>query len=875
MSVRAWWSRVFGSLRRRDALEREMNQEIAFHLDMAARRNVERGMTPEQALRQARLTFGSAEGFREEGREASRARVAENLMGDVRYALRGLRRSPSFTVAAIMTVALGIGASTAIFTVVNAVLLRPAPIPRPEDFTYVGWVWKKGGEIPALSAFQYEFVREHSRAFEALATYGTGEALLGEASASQPLRGLRVQGNFFGVVGIHPSLGRAFDARELATAAPVVIIGHEVWRSRFGGDTGALGRQVLLDGESRTVVGILPPAFRFPPAPLNADYVVPVLVRADPRDEGHNTDVIGRFREETPPEARASDIQALTVAFRGAHPKLAPEGEGFRLFSHTEVSVGSAARHTLWVLLGAVLLVLVIACANTATLLLARAWARQREIAVRASIGAAPARIIQQLLTEGVVLSVISAAVGVLFSVVAVRGFVAVAPNIIPAGVHVGMDGRVLTYAIAASLVTGLLFGLATGIPAGRTRLQSVLLGASRGASAGGTRMREALVFLQTTVAVVLLAGATLLTASFARLIRVDPGFDAERVVAVRLGRLPKDFDEARRNALVGRLLERVRALPGVERVATAPNLPLERGMNFPVDIPERPELAVGAVELRLVSPDYLTTLGIPLRSGRNFTDSDVTGERVAIVNEAFARHFWNGTPAVGRAIRIGHFNDKWIVGAAAQHETRVIAVAADIHEMGLDRAARPTVLVPQSAWGTPVLLVRGESAALQEVLRRTVSDEEPRLTPVVEPLSSVVRRSVAAPRFRTLLVGSFAAFALLLAGVGIYGVIASVVQQRQREIGIRLALGATRAAVATAVVRRCIVNVTAGAVAGLALFWAARHVLKAWLFGITPGDPRVLAAAIMVLGAVALVASWIPARRAARIDPALALRIE
>ncbi|MGH8309989.1 MAG: FtsX-like permease family protein, partial [Steroidobacteraceae bacterium] len=515
---------------------------------------------------------------------------------------------------------------------------------------------------------------------------------------------------------------------------------------------------------------------------------------------------------------------------------------------------------------------LLIACANTATLLVARAWGRQREIAVRASLGAGRARIVQQLLTEGIVLSGIASSVGVIFSVVAVRGFVAISPQVLPMSVEPRVDARVLAYAIAASLVTGLLFGLTTGVPAARTRLYSVMLAGARGATAGGTRVREAFVFLQTTIAVILLAGATVLTASFARLIRVDPGFDVERVIAVRLGRLPREYDAARRAALVDRLLERVRALPGVERVAAAPNPPLERGMNFPVDVPENPDRAMGAVELRHVSPEYLATLGIPLRGGRDFAEHDATAaEPVAIVNEAFERRFWDGMRGTGRAIRIGHFKDRWAVGPAAQRETHVIGVASDIHEIGLDRPAKPTVLIPQihDSGRTPILLVRGAPPSLMVALRYAVVAEEPRLAPTVERLSSVVSRSVAAPRFRTLLVGSFAMFALLLAGIGIYGVIASVVQQRQREIGIRIALGATRTAVSTAVVRRCLVNVAAGTVVGLLAFLAARQVLTAWLFGITPGDPLVLSAAVAVLGAVALLAAWVPARRATRIDPA------
>lgn len=877
MSLRAWWWRVRGSLRRAD-VDREMEHEMSFHVEMATRRNVERGMTPAAARRQAKLLFGSADGFKEAAREAQRARLGEDVISDVRFALRSLRRSLSFSVAAVLTVALGIGASAAIFTVVNATLLRPLPIPQPEDFTYLGWVWAKGNEIPALTAFQYEFVRDHNRVFEAVSTYRTEEAMLGEESARQPVRGLGVSSGFFRTIGFAPRLGRAFDARELEAGGPaVVVLSDDLWRRRFGADPGIIGRQVRLGDELRTVVGVLPPEFQFPPATENTDFLVPFVVQANPDDEGHNSDVIGRLRHGTTEAARAADLQALTSAFRATYPSLAPDGESFRLFNHQEVFVGKAQSRTLWVLFGAVSLVLLIACANTAMLLLVRASARQREIAVRASIGAGRKRILQQLLTEGLVLSVMAATLGVLFSILAVRGFLAVAPDALPAGADPTLDVRVLAYAIAVTVVTGLVFGLTGAIPAYRIRLQSALVGGTRGATTAGMKMREALVFLETAMAVVLLAGAAVLVASFTRLIRVDPGFDAEGVIVVRLAPLPPGYEAARSDLLVERLLERVRAMPGVEHAAAAPSLPLERGLNFPVDIAEHPERAIGAVELRFVSPGYLATLGIPLRAGRDFDDRDVSGsEPVAIVNEAFARHFWEAAPPVGRAIQIGHFRDRWLT-PQLERQTRVVGVAADIRELGLDRPARPTVLVPrtQLGEGTPLLLVRSASPGLVNALRGELQAEEPLLTPQIERLSSVVSRSVAAPRFRTLLIATFAGFALLLAGIGIYGVIASVVQERQRELGIRMALGANRASVALAVVRRCLASVLAGASLGLLIFWATRQVLAAWLYAITPGDPRVLMIAVSVLGLVAVLASWIPARRAARIHPAISLRLE
>ena len=876
MSLREWWARMRGTLQR-DGLEHEMNREMQFHLDMAAQRNEQRGMSPDAARRQAKLTFGSAEEFKEESREASRARVAENVVGDVRFALRSMRRAPAFTIAAILTVALGIGASTALFTVLNAVLLRPLPIPRPDDFAYVGWVWAKGGEIPSLTDIQYEFVREHSRAFEAVAAYRTDEAFLGDESAAQSLRGLRVAGDFFKAVGFSPRLGRALDARELQAGEPLVVLGDDAWRSRFGADSGILGKQIRLAGKPHTVVGVLPPEFRFPPAPRNLGYVVPLVITVNPADEGHNTNSIGRLRPGLSEEQRAADVRALSHAFRSAHPSLAPAGEGFRLFTHEEVFVESSRRQALWVLFGAVSLVLLIGCANTATLLLVRASARQREIAVRASIGASPGRIVQQLLTEGLVLSLTAAALGLAIGVVAVRAFLAAAPNALPVGTEPNVDARVLAYAIGVSVITGIVFGLVAAGPALGARLHTALLGGTRGATGGHSRTRDALVLLETAVAVVLLCGAALLGASFARLVGVDPGFDPARIVAVRLGRLPPEYNPVRRDQLVNRLLERIRAVPGVEHAAAAPSLPFERGLNFPIDIAERPDLAIGAVELRFVSPGYLATLGVPLRGGRDFADADVNGtEPIAIVNEAFARHFWPDASALDRNIQIGHFKDKWI-NPQLERQTRVIGVSADIREMGLHRRPRPTVLLPrrEGSDGTPLLLVRGSSGALVRTLRDIVVAEEAQLAPVVEPMSAVMSRSVAEPRFRASLIGAFAGFAVLLAGIGIYGVIASVVQQRHREIGLRIALGANGAAVASAVARRCLVNVGAGALVGLLVFAASRRVLSSMLFEITPGDPRPVGVAVLVLALVAALASWIPARRAARIDPANSLRMD
>ena len=858
-----------------EASDDDIRSELQSHVALETAENIRRGMSPTQARRQALVANAGLTNAAESMRQQYRFVWLEQAWSDVRYAVRGLRRSPSFALAAILTVALGIGASAAIYSVTDAVLLRPLPIPNPADFAYIGWRWAKGGEIPALTAFQYEFVRDHNRSFESVAAYSTDEASL-ENSSSTPIRGLRVTAGFFRTIGFPVRLGREFDASELSgDGPPVAILSDGVWRERFAADRSIVGRQVRLDGALHTVIGVMPPDFRFPPAIDHDAYLRPLTVRASPTDEGHNTDAIGRLRHGIGTAELDADLQRLNTTFRAAYPDLAPPGESFRLFTHRDVHA-AGIRRTIWLLFGAVSLLLLIACANTATLMLVRASVREREIAVRAAIGAGPGRILRQLITEGIVLSVIATTVGVALGALALRAFLALAPAALPVGMTPRIDGRVLAILAAISGVTAIVFGLVAGLPSLRHRLRSETLTASRGATRGAMRTREVLVFVETAAAVVLLAGATLLLASFSRLISVDPGFDPGRVIAVRLGKLPPDYDPARRDALVNRLLERVRALPGVERAALAPNLPLERGLNFSVDTRERPDVGLGAAELRFVSSGYLATLGIPLLAGRDFDANDIEGhEPVAIVNQTLARRFWGDSSAIGRTIQVGHFNGRWGNPRMA-HQTRVVGVAADIQEIGLDRPPRPTVLLarPQASNGLPILLVRATPAA-SSALRRVVADADARIAPTVEPLSSVVHRSVAAPRFRALLLGAFAVSALLVAAIGIYGVIAAVVQQRTREIGIRIALGANRGEVAMSVVRRCLTSVAAGAATGLVSFWAIRQILTSMLFQTSNGDPTLIAVAIAILAISAGIAAWIPTRRAMRVDPVVALRLD
>jgi predicted permease len=860
---------------RREELEREMDEEMRFHLQMSEARNLRRGMSEAEARRLAAVQFGGVEAFKEDAREEQRARGLENLAGDVRFAWRTLGRTPSFAIAAILTIALGIGANTAVFSVVNGVLLRPLPMPAPHEIVYVGWDWGTGSTIPTLSAFQYEFVREHSTSLRAVATYGTSELHIGAGETTRPTRGLRASPEFFDVVGVSPALGRAFDDEENAPGGPdVVVLGHGVWRAQFGGDSALLGRSVMLDGAPRRVIGIMPPAFRLPDVPDHNGYIVPLRLEADPADEGHNSLVIARAKTGLSDEQRTAELAALTRSFREQHPELANAREQFTTLSYADVFVGDL-RRTLWVLLGAVTLVLLIACANTATLLLVRGTARQQEMAVRATLGAGRGRLLQQLLTEGVLLSLVAGAIGLLISTWGVRLLLAVAPDSIPRVGEIGVDGRVLGYTLVISVATGLVFGLAAAAPALGRSLSATLRDGGRTTGARG-RVRDLLVLAETAFAVVLLAGASLLIVSFAKLTSVDAGFDAESVAAVRIGRLPPDYGDETRAQLEQRVLTRLAAIPGVTAVASASNFPLERGGNFPVDTRERPELGLGAVELRSVTPEYFESLGVPLIAGRTFNSLDAeNAPRVAIVNETFARRFWPGENPVGRFIQVGHFKDRWI-DASLEGQTLVVGLVADMREIGLDLDPKPTVLLSRSqhSLGGPAILVRGaQPSALIPGIRAGLLEVDSRLTPEVEPMERIISRSIAEPRFRMLLLGTFAAAALLLAAIGIYGVIASSVQQRTREIGLRMALGATRSSVVGAIMWRCLRLVGGGMLAGAVLsLWLHRFV-SGMLYGTTAADPIALAVVALGLLVVGAAAGAVPALRAARLDPARTLR--
>ena len=816
----------------------------------------------------------------------------DRLVNDVRYALRTLVKNPGFTLAAVLTLALGIGANTAVFSVVNGVLLRPLPYPEPERLVYLGWQYGGQGANQTVTAFKYAYVREHSRVFEGVSTERTWTTEIGEGQGQDEVRGVRATADFFRVNGIQPALGRAFLEEEVRPGAPhVVVLSDGVWRNRFDADRGVLGRTVRLGGVPHTVVGVLPPGVDFPETAGFADFVVPFVFEPDPRDKGQNYIVRARLRPGISLEQAEADLRAVSVQFREAHPDLMEEGEiGFALLDYEDIFVRGLAR-TLWILLGAVGFVLLIACVNVANLMLARATGRAREIAVRAAIGAGRGRIVRQLLTESVVLAVIAAVLGLILAEWSLRGLLALAPAGLPRMDEIGLDWRVLGFTLALALATGIAFGLAAAFFAFRADAAAVLRdGARQTGSVRRRRVRSAFAAAEAALAVVLLTGAGLLITSFFKLRGEDSGFEPDGVLAVRFGRVPPEYAATARVRLFeDAVLDRIRRIPGVVAAEAASELPLQGQYNFPMTVVGRPEATRGDVQWRSVGPDYFETLHIPLLRGRAFTASDAgAAPPVVIISETFARKYFPDTDPIGRRIDIGTFEGKEVIPGFDDPEREIVGVVGDVRALGLDRAPVETMYIPRaqapdafdmgllSAIAVRVDPDAGSPLTLAPAVLDAIRDVEPGMPlPRFSTMAEVIGRSVAQERFNTVLLTAFAALALALTAIGIYGIVAYTARQRTGEIAIRVALGARRDDVLRLVLRQGMSPVVLGLCAGLAAAAALTRLMTGLLYGVTPTDPLTFATVPAALAAVAALATWIPARRAATVDPMKALRQE
>jgi len=822
----------------------------------------------------------------------------EILLQDVRYAGRMLRRSPGFAATAISALALGIGANTAIFTVVNTVLLQPLAYPEPDRLVQLELSSPQGnGNITSIPKFI--IWREQTQVFQDVAAYdlgGPGVNLTGEDRPEQ-LKGVHVSAEFFRLFGARVVAGRTFSAEEDRPGGPpLAVIAGGLWRRRFGSDLNLVGKSIDLGGEPFTVIGILDPTFTSDPP---ADIYLPLKADPNSTDQAHYLRAAARLQPGVTLEKAKAAMKVAAEQFNrkfaaAAGAQLGPQGS-FTAEPLRDTIVGDV-RKALLVLLGAVSLVLLIACANVANLLLARATIRRREIAIRAAIGAGRGRLIRQLLTESVLLSLAGGLLGLGLGYFGVRGLLSINPGKIPRigeqGSGITLDWRVLVFTLGVSVFTGVLFGLIPAFNASRTDLNATLKesGLRAGSGLRQNKARSILVVTEMALALVLLVGAALLIRTFGALRSVDPGFDARNVLTMQMSLTGTRFNKAAGvNQLVREVQRRVESLPGVTALASTCCLPLEGGFGLPLTIEGRPLTDGpfhGGASWHPVSPRYFQVFKIPLVRGRMFTDRDDGGAvPVVLINGGLAKQFWPNSDAVGQRITIG----KGIGPEFAEAPREIVGIVGDVRGQGLNNNPDPIMYVPvaQVTDGVTALnngiipitwTIRTNvepysvSKEIQEALR-TASGGLP--VAHIRSMEQVRGESTSRTDFNVTLLVIFASLALLLAAIGIYGLMAYSVQQRTQEIGIRMALGASAQDVRKMVVRQGMALALAGVIIGVAAALGVTRLMASLLYGVTPKDPIAMTSVALLLVGVALAATYLPARRASQMDPVESLRYE
>ncbi len=863
--------------RKRKAREQDLERELRSDLELEAEEQRENGANAEESQYTARRAFGNASLIKEDVREVWGWLTFEQLIQDVRYAFRILRKSPGFTVTAVLSLALGIGANTAIFTVVNAVLLRPLPFPQPDRLVQL-WETKPSKSYfrNVVNPFNFLDWRERTHSFEGMAAVtglNTNLTGLGDPVA---LQGMQVSPNFFSVLGISPALGRSFLPDEGRPGHEhVAVLSFALWQSRFGGDPAVVGRKIIVDGEPSTVIGVMPRGFRLPK--YTPDIWTPLpIVRSKDWESGRFLQVIARLKPGVTLEQARQDLRR--VAWQNAIER--PDfdkgwsAEAIPMLSDATENV----RLPLLVLLGAVGLVLLIACANVANLLLMRAAGRLREIAIRAALGAGRRRLLQQMLSESLLLAFLACAAGLAFAYVGVKALIAMIPaqTQFPRLDTIHIDGWVLLFALALSIASALIFGLAPSFQVSQVAPHETLqIGAIR--TAAKSVLRQALVVVEIAVSLILLFGAGLMLRSFHRLISVDPGFETRHILTMGMFTSPAKYsDDHKRADYFTRLLENIRAVPGAKAAGSVHFLPLEGAMSGSCftraeEGPPVPSTSPSA-DFLVVSPGYFEAIGTPLVSGRFFDTRDHFGKRsVIMVNQQFVKRFLTGRNPIGQDLNVC-----WTVKNPAE----IVGVVADARQTELQTAPKPTIFVNNlqapmyfaqlvvRTTGDPVRMTRAIEGAIHRV------DPDQPLTHI-ETMDQVFSDSVAQPRLQLVLLLVFSGIAALLAIVGVYGVVAYSVAQRTREIGIRVALGAQQTDVGRMVLREGAILAVAGSVIGAAGALAAARVMRTLLFETAPADPLTLGIVVVAVIAIALLATLIPARRAAQVDPMTALRYE
>jgi putative ABC transport system permease protein len=837
---------------------RELAQEIQSHIEERASELMDEGVPEKEARERARREFGNPTLLLESSREVWSWRWLEQLAQDLRYALRAFKGSPAFTTVAVLALALGIGATTAIFSVVDRVMLRPLPYPEPESLVSISF----GRNLIAHT--DYFAWREHNQVFEEM-TMSLGAAPRTLTSLDEPaqIRCAGVTASFFRTFRVQPMLGRAFTEAEDKPGAPkVILLTYDSWQKRFGGARDILGRSLTIDDAPQTVVGIMAPSFRFPGDTVEG--IIPLAFNTATQAV-YFVQATARLKPAVTVGQAAAEIEGLfehspqNHAFGG--PKQKPSVVRLQDRQVADVRLAMLA------LLGAVGCVLLIACANVTNLLLSRSAARQRELAMRAALGAGRMRLLRQLLTESVLLGLAGGATGTLLAALAIKSIIHIAPSVPRIG-EVAIDWRVLGFTLAVSLAISLLFGLAPAFSAARADLNDALKGGSPTATTKNRVLRNTLVTAELALSLVLLTGAGLLIQTLWKLKHIDTGVVAEHVLTTNVYLSRKQYSTPQREAFFDNLLDRVASIPGVIAAGAAAGLPPYRTVAGSAGVDGRPvqEGPADQVSFKDVTPGYFEALRIPLRAGRFVAPQDRRRPDVAVVNEALARHFFPGEDAIGKRITSKFDRTRTIVG-----------IVADVKNRGVQDPAQPELYRLDQDGNLSVLVIRaaGDPQALASLVREQVRALD-RNTPLTfRTMTEQMDKEFTSQRFNSILLSSFAAIALLLAAIGIYGVMSYLVSQRRREIGIRMALGARTNQVLGLVIGHALRLVLAGVAVGVGLAVGLTRYLKTLLYGVAATDALTLFSVAYLMAAVALSASYFPALRASRVDPSKTLRCE
>jgi predicted permease len=885
--LRSLWRNLFS----RADVERDLDAELRSYIDELTAEKMKAGMNGADARHAALIEAGGVEQIKEEVRDARKGALVETTVRDLKYGARLLRRAPGFAFLTVLTIALGIGANSAIFSVINAVVLKPLAYPNSGGLMFITSQFPTlGFEKFWVSPPEYFEYREQTREFADIAAYNMGAVNFSEGDQPERVNTAFVTWNMFRVLGVNPSVGRWFTAEEdRPNAPPVAVLSHELWTRKLGADRSVVGRQVEINGRKVTVVGIAPPGFDLHDAraqvwmPLNLDPAQRVNNRGS-----HFLYLVGRLKPGVT-EARAE--AELNTLLKGRWRELVPQGHLPNDSTHKmqmaplQEDVVGNVRTALWVLQGAVILVLLIACANVANLLLARAEARHKEFATRTALGAGRGRILRQFMAEGILLSVLGAVLGLALARWGLKALLAANPQSIPRAAEIGLDPLVLVFTVGIALVTGLIFGLAPLLHVSEQAVAAAIKegGARSTTTAGRNRVRRGLVVVEIALAVMLVIGAGLLMRSFRNLTSVDAGFDPSNLITFGLVLPSATYPPSgeRRVQTMTNLMRRLDEIPGVDEVAAAQGLPPFRQVNANdtqfEGIPQEPGRPPQNVDYyQTVTADYFKTMRIRVKQGRGFNRSDAGGPPVVVVNEALAKRFYPNQDPVGRRLTPSFGpNPVWFT---------IVGVAANVKQGGLDAEPGTELYfnyeqgAGRQVPGQMNVMIRTSRSVdeLAPQIRRAVSATDPAL-PIVQlrTMEAVFGDSVSRQRFLSLLLGIFAVVALTLAAIGTYGILSYMVTERQREIGIRMALGAGNGQVVRLVLGQGLGIALIGIVLGILGAFALSRLVASLLFGVSPADPATFGAVAAVIAGVAAVACVVPTRRATRVDPLAAIRME